>query len=127
MPDKEKTQPIQDNDTISDVVRYLVKRSGKTVQEIAEATHIPLQTLYALHSRKSTHANIRTLKKLADYFNEDLTIFCGLKGYKRPERLTSEQRMVLEDYNTLTHDAQLQLIGYIKLLKAKPENVARLI
>ena len=126
MPRKLK-EDYADHDTISDVFRYLVKRSGKEVLQIANETKLPATTLYALHSRKSTHANIRMLKVLADYFGEDLAIFCGLGQYRPPRRLTAEQERLLAEYDTLTEDARLMVLGYISRLRADPENIARLI
>lgn len=126
MPRKLKADYV-DNDTISDVFRYLVKRSGKEVLQIAADTKLSATTLYALHSRKSTHANIRMLKVLADYFGEELTIFCGLKQYRPIRKLTAEQERLLAEYDTLTEDAKTMVMGQISRLRANPENLARLI
>ena len=122
-----KRAKYQDNDTVSDVFRHLLSKHNKTIVEVAEKTKIPLNTLYALSNRKSRSVNIRNLKKLADYFNEDLSIFCGLAGYVPPPRLTLEQQQLVYDYDTLTIDAQLEVLGLIKRLRADPKNIARLI
>lgn len=126
MPRKLKTD-YADNDTISDVFRYLVKNSGKEILQIATETKLSATTLYALHSRKSTHANIRMLKVLADYFGEDLSIFCGLRQYHAPRKLTAEQERLLAEYDTLTDDAKAMVLGHISRIRANPENIARLI
>jgi len=114
-------------DSISEVFRYLVKDSGDTLAKISRETKIPLQTLYSLHDRVSRVANIRNLKKLADYFNVDLSIFCGLRSYSPPPKLTPEQQMLVDDYSRLSPDAQLMVLGYVKRLCANPENITRLI
>lgn len=126
MPRKLKAD-YTDNDTISDVFRYLVKNSGKEVLQIANETKLSATTLYALHSRKSTHANIRMLKVLADYFGEDLSIFCGLRQYHPPRKLSAEQERLLAEYDTLTDDAKAMVLGHISRIRANPENIARLI
>lgn len=116
-----------DNDTVSDVFRYLLNKSGKTIIQISTDTKIPLSSLYSISSRKSQSVNIRNLKKLADYFGEDLSIFCGLINYTPPLKLTTEQQMVLDDYSTLTTAAQIEVIDLLKRLRENPENIARLI
>ena len=116
-----------DNDTVSDVFRYLLNKSGKTIIQISTDTKIPLSSLYSISSRKSQSVNIRNLKKLADYFGEDLSIFCGLINYTPPLKLTTEQQMVLDEYSTLTTAAQIEVIDLLKRLRENPENIARLI
>lgn len=115
------------HDTISDVFRALVKRSGKELTQIIEDTKLPTATIYSLHNRNNKAANIRTLKVLADYFGEDLTVFCGLSAPPPPRKLTPEQERVLHEYDTLTDDAKLQVLGLLSRLRADPKNVARLI
>lgn len=115
------------HDTISDVFRALVKRSGKELTQIIEETKLPSTTVYSLHNRNNKAANIRTLKVLADYFGEDLTVFCGLAAPPPPRKLTPEQEQILYQYDTLTDDAKLQVLGLLNRLHRDPENVARLI
>lgn len=115
------------HDTISDVFRALVKRSGKELTQIVEETKLPSTTVYSLHNRNNKAANIRTLKVLADYFGEDLTVFCGLAAPPPPRKLTPEQEQILYQYDTLTDDAKLQVLGLLNRLHRDPENVARLI
>lgn len=115
------------HDTISDVFRALVKRSGKELTQIIEETKLPSTTVYSLHNRNNKAANIRTLKVLADYFGEDLTIFCGFAAPPPPRKLTREQEQILHQYDTLTDDAKLQVLGLLNRLHRDPENVVRLI
>lgn len=118
---------FDDNSTISDVFRYLVKQSGKDILTISEETKLPSQTLYALHSRKSKRADIKNLKVLADYFGVDITIFCGLAQYEPPRKLSMDEISLLDKFNTLSSEAQRQLLDYIDWLRSRPENVVKLI
>lgn len=118
--------PIE-QENISSVFRYLVGESKKTIAKIHEDTKIPEMTLYSLYNRENKKADIRMLKKLADYFGVELEIFCGIRGYKPTRRLSSEEDMLLQQYGTLSDDAKLQVMGLIMRLKADPANVVRLI
>lgn len=117
---------IRDDDNVSGVFRYLLDRSGKTVQQVSSDTKIPEKTLYSLSLRTSRKADMKMLRTLADYFNEDLDIFCGLDHYQK-KRLSSEEDMLLQHYNTLTEEAKLQVMGFIMRLQSNPENIVRLI
>ncbi|WP_289026675.1 hypothetical protein [uncultured Flavonifractor sp.] len=117
---------IRQEETVSSVFRYLVDRSGKTIQQIHESTKVPLKTLYSLYNRNNKKADMRMLKVLAAYFGEDLDIFCGLAGYRR-KRLSNEDEMLLQQYETLSDDAKLQVMGLVMRLRANPENIVRLV
>lgn len=117
---------LRDGETVSGVFRYLVDRSGESIPHIHEMTKIPEATLYSLYNRVSRKADMKMLRTLADYFGEDLDIFCGLSSYRK-KSLSSEEKMLLSQYGTLTEEAQLQVMGHIMRLKADPKNVARLI
>lgn len=121
-----RLSPVTD-ETVSDVFRYLVSRSGKSIPQIASATKLPEDTLYSLHIRNSRKADMKMLKTLADYFGEDISIFCGTAAYQAKPRLTPEQEHLLHEYDTLTDSAKLEVLGMIMRLKLNPENVARLI
>lgn len=123
----EKSQRASYQETISDVFRALVERSGKTPIQISQETKIPLQSIYSLYNRQSRRANIQNLKILADYFGEELSVFCGLKNYHPIRKLTPEQEQILYQYDTLTDDAKLQVLGLLNRLHRDPENIARLI
>ena len=115
------------DETVSDVFRYLVKRSGHSIPQISEATKIPEDTLYSLHIRNSRKADMKMPKTLADYFGEDVSIFCGTADYQAKQRLTPEQERLLHEYDTLTEEAKLTVLGTIMRLKLDPETVVRLI
>jgi len=124
---KKRLTPAVKEETVSDVFRYLVSRSGQSVVQIAEATGIPLNTLYSLHIRDSRKADMKVLKTLANYFGEGVEIFCGTADYAAKQRISPDQMMLLNEYETLTDDAKNQVLGTIMRLKMNPENVARLI
>lgn len=117
---------VRDDDTVSGVFRYLLDRSGRTIPEISIETKIPEKTLYSLSIRTSRKADMKMLRTLADYFGEDLDIFCGLDHYQK-KRLSGEEDMLLQQYNTLTDDAKLQVMGLIMRLRSNPENIIRLV
>lgn len=114
-------------ETISSVFRYLVKRSGKSIAQIHEATKIPEMTLYSLFNRQQKKADLNMLRVLANYFDEALDVFCGLNTYRKPRKLTPEEELLVNKYETLSDEAKLQVIGFITRLTSNPENVVRLI
>ena len=118
--------PIE-QETVSSVFRHLVDESKKTIPKIHEDTKISEMTLYSLYNRENKKADLRMLKTLADYFGVEREIFCGIRGYKPSRRLNSEEEMLVQQYNTLSDDAKLQVMGLIMRLKSDPANVVRLI
>lgn len=121
-----RLSPVTD-ETVSDIFRYLVNRSGRSIPQISAATKIPEDTLYSLHIRNSRKADMKMLKILADYFEEDVSIFCGTAAYQARPRLTPEQEYLIHEYDTLTDSAKSEVLGTIMRLKLNPENLARLI
>ena len=117
------SQAVQQSEsTISAVLEQLVKREGKNLKEIAAETDIPYNTLYNIRSRDSSRTSLRTLKILADYFEEDLSIFLGFEGYKRPARLTPKEERMLKQYRSLSDAAQDRVDGTIEDAMANPKN-----
>lgn len=114
-----------EEETVSGVFRYLVERSGKSIPQIHDDTKIPEPTLYSLYNRVSRKADMKMLRILADYFGEDLDIFCGLSSYHK-KRLSPEEDMLLQQYGTLTDEAKLQVMGLIMRLRSDPKNITRL-
>ena len=68
----------QERSEIRDVLEHLIERSGKNLNEIANGCGLPYQTLYNIRTRNSQRTSLPTLKILADYFDEDLTIILWL-------------------------------------------------
>lgn len=93
-------------ESIREVFEELIQRSGKNLNEIAAACQIPYQTLYNIRTRNTQRTDLHTLKSLADYFDEDISIFLGLKEYHRPLCLSAREIALLENYRMLSDAAQ---------------------
>lgn len=87
--------------SISAVLSHLVKESGLQVKDIALQANVKPSTLYSLIQRDSDRASISVLKALADFFDEDLEVFCGEPSYQRKPRLTQEEEQLLTAYRSL--------------------------
>lgn len=110
-------------DSISSVMDFLVKRSGKNLRQVADETGIPYQTLYNIRSRASSRTSLRVLKALADYFGEDISIFLGLEGYERPFQITGRERALLEGYRRLGDAARLRIEGAVEDALSNEKNL----
>lgn len=98
------TSSRDDQESVSTVLEYLFRRSGEKISDAAPKMGVNANTLYSLSRRCSTKADLRTLKKIADYFGEDLSIFCGLKTYAPPARLSPEEAALIGKYRTLSEE-----------------------
>lgn len=107
---------------ISQVLDALVQRSGKNLHEIAGECGLPYQTLYNIRIRNSQRTSLPTLKILADYFHEDLSIFLGLEGYRKPLQLSAKERELLENYRALSDAARTRADELIGDMAANPKN-----
>lgn len=96
------TSSRNNQESVSTVLEYLLRRSGEKISEAAPKMGVNANTLYSLSRRCSTKADLRTLKRIADYFGEDLSIFCGLETYTPPVRLTREEEALLDKYRKLS-------------------------
>lgn len=116
--------PVREPDTgtVSAGLRYLVEKSGKAVKEISDETHIPAQTIYSMMQRNSDRADVSLLKKLADYFDVDITIFCGLSRYDPPKKLEEREQQLLTIYDSLTDSAKARVDEYISDVAGNPKN-----
>lgn len=85
-------------ETISTVLQTLMDRKRLTPKELAEGSGVNKNTIYTILKRDTTTVNIHTLKQLADYFGENISIFCGLDGYQPPLRLSNEENHLLGAY-----------------------------
>ena len=112
----------QERSEIRDVLEHLIERSGKNLNEIANGCGLPYQTLYNIRTRNSQRTSLPTLKILADYFDEDLTIFLGLDGYRKPLQLSGRERELLENYRRLSDAAQTRADETIGDMAANPKN-----
>lgn len=114
--------PARETGTVSAGLRYLIETSGKTVKEISKETHISAQTMYSMMQRNSDRADLSLLKKLADYFDVDLTIFCGIDQYDPPRKLEEREQTLLATYNSLTDAAKARVDEYISDVAGNPKN-----
>lgn len=91
---------------IADVLSFLITRSGESLRTISEQTGINYKTLHSIKQRASSGVNLKTLKSLADFFNEDITIFLGLDNYEKPLHLSDREKALVETYRKLNDEAQ---------------------
>ena len=113
-----------ENGQISDLIDYLMERNNMTVTDLAAACDIPRGTLYSiLQRRNSSKADLHTLKKVADYFGEDINIFLGLNGYERPIKLTPVEKKLIKTYRKLTDAAQGRIDGALEDAAGNPKNL----
>lgn len=108
-------------ESIGYVLQYLLEKNRTSVGEICDATGINRQTLYSMLKKTSSQADICNLKKLADFFKEDISIFCGLNGYKKPEKLTAIERTALTIFRGMNHDGQERVLEYMNDIGDKPK------
>lgn len=110
------------SECVSEAFRHLLRRRNETVREVARATGLPENALYGIHSRHCDRADMRVLKVLADYFGEDITIFCGLDRYVRPRELTRQERDILDICAKLNADARQRAYAMLLDMLANPAN-----
>lgn len=115
-------EPEERNACVSEAFRYLKKRNNVTVRDIAKAIGVPESTLYSINGRACDRANMTLLKSLADYFQTDVSIFCGLKHYKPPVRLTAQQKELLTRFGALTDDAKRRVLENLNDIYSNPKN-----
>ena len=113
---------FEEESPVSDTLRYLMEKSGKTVREVSDETGIPYQTLHSM-TKRARGANIRTLKLLADYFDEDISIFCGYRTYTPSLRLSPEERELIVLYRLLTDRAKIRIEENLHDMIENPKNL----
>lgn len=107
---------------VSQAFRYLRKLRKVTVREIAKATNISENTLYSINARACDRASMQMLKTLADYFQTDISIFCGVKDYHPPFRPTQQQKELLTLFGELNDEAKRKVLEYIDDIHGNPKN-----
>lgn len=91
-----------ENQSISAVLNRLIEDSQLQVNEVARRSGVNKNTLHSLLRRDSDRVSISTLRDLADFFDEDLDIFCGQADYRRKPRLTPDEEQLLATYRKLS-------------------------
>lgn len=100
--------------SVSQVLRELIENRGVPVVEIARVTGIKKDTIYSLVSRDSDRASIAMLKALADFFDEDLEVFCGQPNYIRKPRLNEDELNLIAMYQKLSAENQAIIQAMVK-------------
>lgn len=105
---------------VARVLKILMERKELSVPELSERTGIPKTTLYSMLKKQTNQADLDILKKLADFFGEDLSIFCGIEIYKPPIKLTKNESFLLAGFRGLNQTGQESLINYLTVLAGNP-------
>ena len=118
-------EPEERSACVSEAFRYLKKRKNVTIRDIAKAIGVSESTLYSINGRACDRANMLLLKSLADYFQTDVSIFCGLKNYTPPVRLTPQQQELLTRFEELTDAAKRRVLENLDDVYSNPKNRAK--
>ncbi|MBE6910011.1 MAG: helix-turn-helix transcriptional regulator [Ruminococcaceae bacterium] len=110
--------------TIAAALQHLMERDKVNTKELAKATGIPPTTLYSMLGKKTSQADLLTLKQLADYFGENVSIFCGLAAYERPIRLSDKERLLLTSYRGFSEEGKNRLFEYLEDMSVNPKYLA---
>lgn len=116
------TQNAKSEETISDVLRFLIKNSEKDVKTISSETGISANTIYSICSRNSYRADIRVLKQMADYFNVGLDIWLGAHNYVPTPTLTKKELDLVSTYQSLTDAAKERVEDYLSDVAGNAKN-----
>lgn len=100
--------------SVSSVIAGLIDGSGLSIKEVSRRTGIGYSTLHSLATREAQRPDIKILKALADFFNEDLEIFCEGESYERRPRLNEQEKGLLMDFRQLDQAGQEAMQGYVK-------------
>ena len=106
--------------TVAKTLRYLIEQKETSVPEISVALGIPRTTLYSMVKKQTDQVDLKTLKAVADYFQVDLSIFCGLENYKEPVELDEHEREILTIFRTLNETGKHRLLEYTRELGGNP-------
>jgi len=116
------TKYVEQEKTISDVFVTLLNRSHMTVEEVAHRADVPVNTLYTLKTRRTMRSDPKMLKRLAEVFGEDMSIFCGLDDYDPPTKLTPEEKELIDSYRQLTDPAKERANMMLSDIFENPKN-----
>lgn len=100
-------------------LKLLRKSKNMTLRELADVLDMNFATLshYELGRRQ---ADYDTLIKISDYFDVSLDYLLGHKKNNGTGEIvpcyTADEKEIIDDYRTLSHDSCLLLKGYLKAL-----------
>lgn len=117
-----ETKYVEQKKTISDVFIALMERSHLTVEEVAHRANVSPNTLYTLKTRRTTRSDPKMLKRLAEVFGEDMSIFCGLEEYDPPTKLSPEEKELINSYRQLTDPARERANMMLSDIFENPKN-----
>lgn len=114
---------VKEDSCVSEAFRFLLRNRGVTVKKVADDTGISENTLYGIKGRNYNRANMHLLKRLADYFGEDISIFCGLDEYEKPQKLQSQEQKFLESFRSLNKKGQERVESFMSDIMINPANL----
>ena len=102
------------NISIGAIVEGLAQKNGMSLREVALRTGIPEQSLYAMVRRNGSRADVGTLKKLADFFGEDMEIFCGDPAYRKKLDLDEREEGLIKSLRQSGSELMTMVETFIK-------------
>jgi len=111
----------QDDGPVSTAFNVLLKRCGKTINQVSEATGISDKLLYAISKNNRSKADMRVLKCLANYFGVDMEAFAGIEEYEQQFRPTIDEILLLEKLRSMSKRGQQRAIA---MMTASEEETA---
>ena len=109
------------NSEIARAIAYLLRRDRMNVNRLSALTAIPASTLYAMLKKNTNEADIGNLKKIADVFGENVSIFCSLDEYVHPVELLPDEARILAYYRSMNRAGQLRLSEYAAEVGENPK------
>ena len=116
---------VKEDSCVSEAFRFLLRARDITVKKVAEDTGISENTLYGIKGRNYNRANMHLLKRLADYFGEDISIFCGLDEYEKPQRLQGQEQELLDFFRKMNAVARQRAYDMLSDMSSVPANQSR--
>lgn len=113
---------VKEDSCVSEAFRFLLRARDVTVKKVAEDTGISENTLYGIKGRNYNRANMHLLRRLADYFGEDISIFCGLDEYEKPQRLQGQEQEILEFFRKMNTVAKKRAYDMLSDMSSIPAN-----
>lgn len=106
---------------VARTLKTMMDKKGLAVGELSVRTGIPKTTLYSMLKKQTNQADLDILKKLADFFGEDISIFCGIESYQPPIRLSPDESYLLASFRGLNKKGQESLRDYMDVLTGNPK------
>lgn len=101
-------------DAVAEALKSLMDKREMSVPDLSIRTGIPKSTLYSMLKKQTNQVNLECLKKLADEFGEDISIFCGIEEYQPPIKLSDEERILLTIFRKLNSSGKERFSQYAR-------------